>query len=399
MIGRGALAMAALAAVLIGAASLAATRVPDAVLAEQRRLVLAKQQSADAQARAARLDQAAAAEQDAAAKVRAQEAAVNARIDQAEADIAAAQARIALVQARIDAQRAGLATQQGPIVRLLAALESLARRPAIAAVAQPGSVDDLVHVRAVLGAVTPTIDARTAAIRSELAQTRALRASAALAVKSLADGRAALDTQQLQLARLEATHQQRSLAFGREALAQSDRAIAMGEAARDALDRVGELDAAADTGERLAALPDPAPRPLAPGAAPSLIGTVGWGAADAPYRLPVSGTVVTGLGEVSSAGISARGLTLAPAPGAAVIAPAGGRVAYAGPFRDFGAIVILDHGDGWTTLITGLAALDVRRGDRVRQGAPIGRAGGDAPRITVELRRRGRPIDMIPLLG
>ncbi|HEX7656571.1 MAG TPA: hypothetical protein VF404_06205, partial [Sphingomonas sp.] len=76
MIGRGALAIAALAAVLIGAAGFAATRVPDAVLAEQRRLVLAKQQSADAQARAARLDQAAAAEQDAAAKVRAQEAAV-----------------------------------------------------------------------------------------------------------------------------------------------------------------------------------------------------------------------------------------------------------------------------------------------------------------------------------
>ena len=83
-----------------------------------------------------------------------------------------------------------------------------------------------------------------------------------------------------------------------------------------------------------------------------------------------------------------------------VIAPAAGRVAYAGPFRGYGTIVIIDHGGGWTSLISGLGTVSARVGDRVGQGAPIGQAGsGDDPRVTIELRRRDRAIDMTPLLG
>src|SRR3546814_4274328 len=72
-----------------------------------------------------------------------------------------------------------------PVVRLLAALQSLASRPAIVSVAQPGSVDDMVHIRAVLGSVTPAIRARTTAVRRDLADTRALEADAAAALTAL----------------------------------------------------------------------------------------------------------------------------------------------------------------------------------------------------------------------
>jgi septal ring factor EnvC (AmiA/AmiB activator) len=75
-------------------------------------------------------------------------------------------------------------------------------------------------------------------------------------------------------------------------------------------------------------------------------------------------------------------------------------VVFAGPFRSFGRVAILDHGDGWTTLIAGLGALAVRTDDEVGAGAAIGRAaGGEDPRVTVELRRRGRPVDIAALLG
>jgi septal ring factor EnvC (AmiA/AmiB activator) len=394
------LAIVVLLALGGAAAALAAPRADDPMAIEQQRLLAAKQQGAEAATRAERLDQQAAVEHDAAAKLRAQEAAVGARIDKAAADIAAAQARIALVQAKLTAQRSVLAAHQGPIVRLLAALESLARRPTIAAVAQPGSVDDLVHVRAVLATVTPAIASRTAGIRDDLAKTRALRASAALAAQSLADGRAALDAQQLALARLEATHQQRSQTLSRQALAASDQALAMGEAARDAVDRMDVLGNAADTRAALAALPDPTPRPPQPGGDAGAMALSAWSPDDAPYRLPVAGKLVIGLGEVSDAGVRSRGLTLATAGNAAVVAPAAGRVVYARPFRDFGTVVIIDHGDGWTTMITGLGAADVRRGETVAQGAPLGRAGsGSDAQVTIELRRRGRPVDMIPLLG
>lgn len=389
---RGWLAAGGAAALI--AATAAAWASPDPLAGERQRLVAAKQAAAAAQARAARLDAEAGAEQDAAAKARAEEQAVAVRIDKAEADIAAAQSRITLVQAEIDAQRGALAQQQGPVVRLIAALAAFARRPAIAAVAQPGSIADMVHVRAVLGTVTPAIAARTAGLRDTLGRTRALHASAALAAKSLADGRAALDAQQLALARLEMTHRARSVALGRAAMAASDRALAMGEAAQDAVDRMDTIGDARATAAALGALPDPDPRP---DSATSLA-LAGWPSGNAPYRLPVGGRLLTGLGEVSEAGVRSRGLTLAASPGTAVVAPAAGRVAYAKRFGDFGVVVILDHGDGWTSLVSGLGSAAVARGTMVAQGAELGAVGADG-RLTVELRRRGRPVDMIPLLG
>jgi septal ring factor EnvC (AmiA/AmiB activator) len=83
-----------------------------------------------------------------------------------------------------------------------------------------------------------------------------------------------------------------------------------------------------------------------------------------------------------------------------VVAPAAGRIAYAGPFRGYGGVVIIDHGDGWTSLVAGLGGLAVAVGDQVAQGRVIGRAWKNGePRVTVELRRRGQPVDLAQLLN
>jgi len=131
---------------------------------------------------------------------------------------------------------------------------------------------------------------------------------------------------------------------------------------------------------RLAQLPD------IPDAAPANVAGV--------YRLPVTGTVVSGTGERAEAGSRARGLTVLTAPAAAVAAPAGGRIAYAGGFGGYGEIVILDHGKGWTSVLTGLDHAEAAVGTIVDRGAPIGRMGTRARRITIELRHDGEPVDV-----
>ncbi|MBH1993377.1 MAG: peptidoglycan DD-metalloendopeptidase family protein, partial [Sphingomonadaceae bacterium] len=118
-----------------------------------------------------------------------------------------------------------------------------------------------------------------------------------------------------------------------------------------------------------------------------------------PYRLPVVGQLVTGMGEVNDGGVRSRGLTLVTQPGAQVVAPTAGRVAFAGPYRGYGQILIIDHGQGWTTLITGLHRVTAQVGDSARQGDPVGIAGQGRPTITIELRRNGRPVDIVPLVG
>lgn len=383
-------------AAMLATGSLVSAQVPS--LAEQKgRLDAASAQSRAAEARSRALERAAERERDRAAQARAREAAAAERIKAAEADIRAARARIAIVDRLLLSQRTRVAERQGPIMRLIAALQSMARRPVALGLVQPGSTEDMVHVRAVLGTVMPVVDARTADVRAELARVRRLRATAQGAVANLRDGRRRLEEQRLALVRLEAEHRARSQQFGHDAMVESDRAIALGERARDLLDQMESIGEAAELAQELQALPGPLPRPPQPGESPSPPPAARAGA---PYRLPVAGQVVTGFGELSPTGVRARGVTLAPAPAAPAVAPAAGKVLYASPYRTYGGIVIIDHGRGWTSLITGLEAIAVRKGETVRQGQPIGRAaGGDAPRVTVELRRRGQPMDLAQLLG
>jgi septal ring factor EnvC (AmiA/AmiB activator) len=373
-------------------ASSAAAQLPS--LAEQQaKLVAAKREAEGASLRAQEFDKLADAERGAAERVRAKRQALAARVAASAAELDAAEARAAIVARLLADQRAALGAAQTPAARLLAALESLARRPAVAAIAQPGSVDDLVHVRAVLGSALPRIRIETQGIRAKVAATRQLQRDAGVAATALRQGRARLEADRSALATLEAEHRARSQALGRNAMSETDRALAMGERARDLVDRMAETRDATATVASLAALPGPDPRPLAPGSTPPQ-------AVHGVYRLPVTGRLVTGLGEISDAGVRSRGLTFAVAPGAPVIAPAGGTIRFARRFRDYGTIVILDHGDGWTTLVTGLSEAVVAKGAHVAMGDPLGLAEkDDEPQVTVELRRRGEPVDIASLAG
>lgn len=384
---RAALAVAAL--ILLGAASLGDERAA---------LVKARQDAAISGARAQALERDAASAKDAAAQARARSAAVAARIQAAEADIAAANARVNIVAAMQRAQASRLAERQGPLIRITAALQLVTRRPALVTLARPGSTADLVHVRALLASVMPVVRERTAGLRAEVARGRALRRSADLAAASLRGGRARLEGERLQLARLETAERARARRFANSAMFESDRATALGEEARDLTDLVDEIEGQSAIAARLARLPGPVPRPERPGEARPPEASA-RAQRNPPYRLPVIGEVVSGLGEVSEAGVRARGLTIATAPGAIAVAPTRGRVAFAARYRGYGQIVIIDHGEGWTTLITGLDALNVSVGEAVERGSPLGRAGTNRPRVTVELRRAGRPIDITPLVS
>lgn len=376
--------VSAVAAVSFSAALLGvvaqATAAPEP--ASNAALRTAQANRAAAQARAQQADRAAAASGNVIRRARLRETALEARVEVAEAEIAIAGLRAAATDNALVAQRRELAAQQGPIARLLAGLTALARRPAAVAIVQPGSLDDLVRVRAVLDAALPVVRARTAAIRGELAETRALHASAAATRGELGAGRAQL----LAVRRALANLRDEPLDAGTA----SDRALALGERARDIVDRLSGAGDAQATLASLVALPGPPIAAVAPEVA-------------APYRLPVTGQLVTGFGELSDNGVRARGLTFAVAPAARVVAPAAGRIVFAQPFRGFGTVVIIDHGEGWVTLLTGLGPLSVTREQQVIAGVPIGRAGAakvgaEAPQVTVELRRRGRPVDLTMLI-
>lgn len=374
------------AASLLGGLALAQERVSEADA-----LLLAKRQADEATERSRKLERQAAAATSEAAKARAAASALIARIEAAEADITAAEARIRIVDALRVEQRARLAERQGPVVRLTAALQTMARRPPALALVQPGSVHDVVHVRSLLASTLPVIRARTASLREEIKAGNRLREQAETARAALLEGRKELRDQRLALARLEERERARSQSLASSALSESDRALAFTEEARDLSALMGTRQFQARIRSSLIELPGPTLRPGTP-AEPER-------AAPPRYILPVEGRLVTGTGEISEAGVHARGLTFETDGGTDVVAPRAGRIAYAGKFRSYGRIVILDHGGGWTTLITNLADIAVPLGQAVPMGARLGRTPRGSPRVTVELRRSGRPVPIAPLLS
>ena len=82
-----------------------------------------------------------------------------------------------------------------------------------------------------------------------------------------------------------------------------------------------------------------------------------------------------------------------------MIAPAHGRIVFAGPYRGYGRIVIVEHDNGWTSLVTGMGALDVAVGQTISAGSPIGRAPAAGGAIALELRQDGNPVNPLDYLG
>jgi len=371
-------------------------------------LARAARDSRRAEARAARLTRNSEAATEAAQRTASEAAALAARIQQAEADIEAARARYSIVRGQRAGLTAQLARKQEPTVRLTAALQTAARRPLALSALQPGSLKDVVYVRAVLDSVVPQIRARTAALRSELDRGRALETQAARALDALRAGEGRLRERRTALAALENQQRLASRTARGAALREAERALALGEEARDLdglVDRLGEVAALR---QELAALPGPVLRPqdlAVPLASETLAAAsaVPSPAASAPppgdFQLPVQGRTLVGFGAKRDSGLASTGLTLAPVAGAQVVAPGRGRVVFAGAYRGFGRIVIIEHAGGWTSLVTGLERVDVAVGDSVIGGSPVGVAGRRGGAVTFELRHTGVPVNPLLFLG
>jgi len=366
-------------------------------------LARATRESRRAETRAARLTREAEAATEAAQRTASEAAALAARIQQTEAEIEAARARLSIAREQRTALTARLAIRQEPTARLTAALQTAARRPLALSALQPGSLKDVVHVRAVLASAVPQIRARTATLRSELEQGRELERDAARALDALRGGEGVLRERRAALAALENQQRLTSRNARGAALREAERALALAEEARDLDGLIDRLDEAATLRRELAALPGPVLRPvdLAAPLPAALAGSPSPVASAPPpndFQLPVQGRTLIGFGARRDSGLASTGLTLAPVSGAQVVAPGRGRVAFAGPYRGFGRIVIIEHDAGWTSLVTGLDRLNVAVGDIVIGGSPLGVVGGDAKPVTFELRRAGEPVNPLQFL-
>lgn len=135
---------------------------------------------------------------------------------------------------------------------------------------------------------------------------------------------------------------------------------------------------------------------------------VAFASAKGLFAMPVNGTKIRGFGGSDGAGGTEKGISLATRPGAEVTTPCDGWVVYAGPFRSYGQLLILNAGGGYHVLIAGMERISVNIGQFVLTGEPIATMGTTSriasilaanvsrPVLYIEFRKDGVPIDSGP---
>jgi len=315
-----------------------------------------------------------------------------------EVEVARLEARLAELETEEAALTRRLGMRNDQAAQVLMALERLSLHPPAAIVAQPWSPAETVRGAILLRAAIPEIEVRARILNDDLRRLGDTRKAVVARRQALAEAMGNLDTDRAGLEDLLA----RKSALRRATAAESRKAKARAEAlaaeARDVRDLLARIErerrAAAAAPE--AAPPPPPPDATAEPPAPPISTARGT----LPY--PVVGRLERRYGAPAGGGLTSKGISIATVDGAQVVAPYAGRVVYAGAFRGYGQLLIIEHGEGYHSLMAGLTRIDSVIGQWVLAGEPIGvmgRAKGENPSLYVELRRNGRPINPLPWLA
>jgi septal ring factor EnvC (AmiA/AmiB activator) len=333
--------------------------------------------------------------------------------------MAALEVQLARLETQEAATRAALAVRREEMARLLGVLQGLSRLPPEAWMVRPGGPADQLRSAELLRLVLPEIRRRADTLKAQLDEAARLRdrlEAGRRELEGLKDGIAAEESRLRELlqqrgAELSAAETRFTVARARAAqLAREagtlEELLTRIESQRD---EIASVDAAADRalavgrGRRAeedggeeslvyASTIDEPPPPRARGA----------------LGLPALGETARKFGEPDALGSASRGMTLRTREGAPVVSPGDGQVRFAGPFRGYGNLVIIDHGGGMHSLLSGLDALYVSAGQDVLGGEPVGRMQGSpppdgegsgigidraGPSLYFELRVNGEPVD------
>ncbi len=360
--------------------------------------------AADARARAA----AAAAE---AARLARERAAAASRLRDAEEESAAAMQRLAALQARAAAAEARRQAAAAALQRLLPLAVRLSLYPTETLLAAPAAPEAAIGDVLVVQGLAREIAAEAAALQRETATVAALGAETAAARDRLqADvtaqtALAATLDQRIDAAQATARAEADAAgAAAREAAADAAHAADLRSAlARLAADRDAARKRARAAAEALARRHADAGASRAARERAAQLATPSGPGLGSPHRAliaPVAGAIIGRFGAQGEAG-PAQGISFQPPPAARVVSPCAGRAVFAGPFRSYGVIVIVDCGQGYDFVLAGLARPTLEVGQALHPGDPVGEmAHDDGPPhlLYVELRHHGEAVDPAPWL-
>jgi len=330
-----------------------------------------------------------------------------------EATIEAAQARLKPLDEREQLFRKSLDERRAVIVEILAALQRAGHEPPPALVVQPEDALRALRTAIMLGAVVPGMRGQAQALAGDLADLLRVRKEIDAEHQGLARDLDVLGREQLRMGMLIDERQKRQAAAEQALDEERQHAADLARQVDGLKDLIAKLEAGLDSANRaahaaaratqegrpdLAALNDPGR--LAP--------AIAFAAARGRLHLPVNGVRIREFGATDGVGGTQKGLSIASHAGAQITSPCDGWVVYAGPFRSYGQLLILNAGGGYHVLLAGMERISVDLGQFVLTGEPVAVMGGGSqvsaavatrskqPVLYVEFRKDGTPIDPGP---
>lgn len=327
-----------------------------------------------------------------------------------EARIAASEERLKPLDENERAIRKSLGRRRAVIAEVLAALERIGQHPPPALLVRPDDALKAVRSAILLGAVLPDMRQQARVLAGDLADLLRVRKQITTEHERLQHDAAAMAKERQRLSLLVA-ERQKKLAEKESAFAQArHKSLALARDADNLKDLIGKLEQGLDSTTRAARMaarsgPDT-------GGGKSDLGrlqpAVSFAAAKGTLALPVNGVKLRNFGAPDGLGGEEKGILIATRARAEVTSPCDGWVVYAGPFRSYGQLLILDAGGGYHVLLAGMGRISVDVGQFVLAGEPVAMmgsgpkvaailaAGSSQPILYVEFRKDGTPIDPAP---
>lgn len=345
-----------------------------------------------------------------------------------ETKIDEAEARLRALNGREQQMRTSLDSRRADIVEVLAALQRAGRRTPPALLVRPEDALQSLRTAMLLGAVVPELRGRAEKIAGELGELIALRKNIATERDQLAADRDKVRSDQTRLTALVDERQRQQASREKDLDAENARAITLSKQVGDlqgliakmeqdlqsaarAAEKAAEAARQAEAREAKAAANAAASAKPGPGAFKDRSRTtpaIAFASAKGLLPLPVNGNKIRDFGGSDGVGGVQKGISLASKPGAQVTTPCDGWVVYAGPFRSYGQLLILNAGGGYHVLIAGMERISVNIGQFVLTGEPVATMGSTSqvasilatnasqPVLYVEFRKDGTPIDPGP---
>ena len=290
------------------------------------------------------------------------------------------------LEAREKAAAADFQTRQRQLAEILAALQRLSLRPPVTLASRSDDANDAVRTALVLRSLVPELERRAQRLKQEIEAYARLKEAVRARRGSVADADTALGRERQALVALLEQKQALLKETEEEQAANKARVEALTKEAETLRDLLAKLrQEKANPAPRTAALTEPEKGKIR-----------SFAAARGKLTLPAAGAVSPRFGSEENLGEFSKGLMIAARPGAQAVAPYDGQIVFAGPFRGYGRILIIEHRDGYHTLIVGLARIDASVRQWVLAGEPVGIVGehdSQGAQLYVEIRQNGRPID------